>query len=394
MTFSQSTHNPMAGELIAFRHKLHRLAELSGKEQQTSQAIASKLEQYHPDELITKLGGWGLAARFVGMDPGPRLMFRADMDALPISEINNFDHVSFNPAVSHKCGHDGHSTILIGLAATLHKKPPQRGEVILLFQPAEETGNGANQVIADPRIESIKPDFAFALHNLPGFKKNTIIWRDGTFASASVGLKIELIGRTAHASQPETGISPTIAMANIIRGLQGLNSLDIDHSDYACVTITHARLGEEAVGTAPGHAVIWATLRSYKDSVLSMLKNRSLEIAHEQAQANSLELKHDWQEPFAATVNHPESTAVLKEVITRHDFPEDQIEWPFRWSEDFGHFSPYTKICLFGLGAGEEHPALHNPDYDFPDELIQSGIEVFHAICVQITGQALESNME
>ncbi len=386
MTTLPFNDNSTIRGLISFRKQLHRLAELSGQEKKTSRAIAERLLQYKPDELLTGLGGYGLVARYKASKPGPRLLFRADMDALPISEDNNFDHRSVTENVSHKCGHDGHSTILLGLAAALHTNPPARGEVILLFQPAEETGMGANEVISDPGFDSIKPDFAFALHNLPGFEKNKIIWRDGNFASASVGIKIELNGRTAHASQPETGISPAIALANIIRGLQSLNAQNIKQSDYACVTLTHARLGEKAVGTAPGHAIVWATLRSYKDSVLNMLKERSVKIAQEQAHAFKLNMSYDWQEPFAATVNHPECTAVLKEVISKNGFMEQEIEWPFRWSEDFGHFGPLTKTCLFGLGAGNDHPSLHNPDYDFPDEIIRAGIEVFDAIRNHITG--------
>jgi amidohydrolase len=379
-------NNPPPVDLIKFRHQLHRLTELSGKEIKTSQAIIEKLRQYNPDELFTGIGGYGIAACFRGSTPGPRLLFRADMDALPIAAYNDFDHQSHTTGVSHKCGHDGHSTILVGLAATLRSMPPAVGEVILLFQPAEETGQGAHAVIADTQFEHFKPDFAFALHNLPGFKQNTIIWRDGTFASASVGVKIELTGRTAHASQPETGLSPATAMANIIRSFQTLNTQQAEHADYACVTVTHARLGDEAVGTAPGHAHVWATLRSFKDNVLAMLKIRCVEIAEEQATAFGLQMQHSWQEPFAATVNHPDSTTVLNEVINKLKLPNQQMEWPFRWSEDFGHYSPITKTCLFGLGAGENHPALHNPDYDFPDELIQSGVDVFNAIRIQITG--------
>lgn len=373
-------------ELINIRHQLHRLAELSGEEKHTSKAILRQIKKYKPDQLITRIGGYGLAAVYKGQQAGPRLLFRADMDALPIEEINELAYKSQNKAVSHKCGHDGHSTILIGLAAILHKNPPAKGEVVLLFQPAEETGMGANQVIADEKFKQVKPDFAFALHNLPGFEKGQIIWRNSTFAAASIGLQLELTGRTAHASQPETGISPAVAMAEIIQAFQALNVTHPDDDHFAGLTITHAQLGERAVGTAPGRALIWATLRSYQDTLLADLQEQCVSIARNCATKNNLKLLIDWQEPFAASVNIDELNHYLVQAARNLKYPIEEKQNPFRWSEDFGHFGNETKTCLFGIGAGEDQPALHNPDYDFPDDLIMQGAQLFDAIRKQITG--------
>ncbi len=373
-------------ELIAFRRHLHSIAELSGEEKHTSKAILSQLEKYKPDQLITKIGGYGLAGIFKGKQTGPRLLFRADMDALPIEEINELDYKSQNKAVSHKCGHDGHSAILMGLAALLQQNPPEKGEVVLLFQPAEETGQGANRVICDEKFQQIKPDFAFALHNLPGFEKGQIIWRNGTFAAASVGLQLELTGRTAHASQPETGISPAVAMAEIIQAFHALNISGPDDDHFAGLTITHAQLGERAVGTAPGRAVIWATLRSYQDGLLANLQEKCVNIAHDCARKNKLKIAIDWQEPFAATVNTEDLNTHLLKAARKLNYSLEEKQNPFRWSEDFGHFGSETKTCLFGLGAGKDQPALHNPDYDFPDELVMLGAQLFNAIRKQITG--------
>lgn len=384
----ENTNNPSfpIEELITFRHHLHSKAELSGEEKYTSEAILSQIKKYKPDQLITGIGGYGLAAIYKGEQDGRRLLFRADMDALPIEEINEVAYKSQNIAVSHTCGHDGHSTILIGLAALLNQNPPKKGEVVLLFQPAEETGMGANQVIADEKFEQIKPDFAFALHNLPGFEKGQIIWRNGTFAAASVGLQLELTGRTAHASQPETGLSPATAMAEIIHAFQALNVTGPDEDNFAGLTITHAQLGERAVGTAPGRALIWATLRSYQDDLLEELQNNCIAIAHDRAQNNKLKIMVDWQEPFAASVNAVELNDHLLQAVRELNYPLEEKKTPFRWSEDFGHFGSESKTCLFGLGAGRDQPALHNPDYDFPDGIILPGAQLFDAIRKQITG--------
>lgn len=373
-------------ELTAFRRRLHSMAELSGEEKNSSKAILSHLKKYKPDLLLSKIGGFGLAAVYKGQQAGPRLLFRADMDALPIEEINELEYKSQNKAVSHKCGHDGHSTILIGLASLLHKNPPAKGEVVLLFQPAEETGMGANLVIADAKFKQIKPDFAFALHNLPGFEKGRIIWRNSTFAAASVGLQLELTGRTAHASQPETGISPAVALAEIILAFQALNATHPDDDHFAGLTITHAQLGEKAVGTAPGRALIWATLRSYQDTLLARLQERCVTIAQNFAAISKLKLVIEWQEPFAACVNTGELNNYVVQAACKLNYAIEEKQNPFRWSEDFGHFGSETKTCLFGIGAGKDQPALHNPDYDFPDELIMQGAQFFNAIRKQISG--------
>lgn len=374
--------------LIELRRKLHQIAEVSGEEKESSQLIAGVMESLSPDSLLKNIGGYGLAAVWKGKQPGPRLLFRADMDALPIEETNRFAHRSLNEGVSHKCGHDGHSTILLGLAQRLREAPPAKGEVVLLFQPAEETGQGANQVLADEKWKNIKPDMAFALHNLPGFKTNTVVWRNETFASASVGLKVDMTGHTAHASQPETGLSPALAMANIMQKYLAILLKGPDHDGYANLTITHAQLGEKAVGTAPGHARIWATLRSYDDDVLRDLKQKCNQIAEEEANNNGLKLEIDWQEPFSATVNDPGLNAYLIKAAKSTGLAMQEVSRPFRWSEDFGHFGSDTSICLFGLGAGKNQPALHNPDYDFPDELIQPAVAVFDDIRIQICGKS------
>lgn len=372
-------NNPLEdfSEIITIRHQLHRLAERSGAEEKTNAFIYQKLKQLKANKIIGRIGGYGLAAVFKGKKSGPRVMFRADIDALPIAETNNFDYASENHGVSHKCGHDGHSAILLGLARQLSLNPPEKGEVVLLFQPAEETGMGANAVIDDKQFETIVPDFAFALHNLPGFEKHGIIWRDGVFAAASKGLQLMLKGRTAHASQPETGKSPACAMAEIIQAFVELNELGPEDDYYSAVTVTHARLGNEAVGTAPGEAIVWATLRSYKDDLLENLGEKCMKIAAAIAEKHGLGHSIGWQEPFLATVNSPGLNEVLLEAAKTNHLQLIEKKRPFRWSEDFGHFGMCTKTCLFGLGAGIGQPDLHNPDYDFPDELIETGVRLF-----------------
>lgn len=193
-------------QLIELRKELHKYPELSGKESQTAKRIIEFAKRFNPDEIISKVGGEGVLVIFEGEQKGKTILIRCDLDALPIDEENAFEHKSVYENISHKCGHDGHMSIVSGLIPILSENKIKKGKVVLLFQPAEETGQGASLVLSDAKFTKLKPDFAFALHNLPGFKKNQIIIKKDVFASASKGLIIRLKGKTSHAGEPERGI--------------------------------------------------------------------------------------------------------------------------------------------------------------------------------------------
>ncbi|MGK7371752.1 MAG: M20/M25/M40 family metallo-hydrolase, partial [Candidatus Halalkalibacterium sp. M3_1C_030] len=172
--------------LTELRHHLHSIAELSGKEEQTAGKITEFLNATNPDKLIRRLGGHGILATYKGEKEGPTILIRCELDALPIPEENDFDYLSKNENTGHKCGHDGHMAMVCGLAQLLGNNKPKSGEVMLLFQPAEETGQGAQRVLSDEKFSNINPDWVFALHNLPGYEKHQIVVREQTFAAASV----------------------------------------------------------------------------------------------------------------------------------------------------------------------------------------------------------------
>ena len=172
-------------ELVKLRRTLHQQPELSGKEKHTAETLKAFLQRFQPDELIENLGGHGVAAVFNGKSDGPVVLFRCDLDALPIQEENSFDYRSEMPGIAHKCGHDGHMSIITGLAEAISMDRPEKGKVVLLYQPSEENGMGAERVINDPQYTKIQPDFVYALHNLPGFPKGSIVTNFPIFASAS-----------------------------------------------------------------------------------------------------------------------------------------------------------------------------------------------------------------
>ncbi len=367
-----------------FRRELHQMAELSGNEAETAAFIQTFLSRCcPPDELLTGLGGHGLAAIYRGEAPGFTIMLRAELDALPIPETCSLEYASKSDGVSHKCGHDGHMAILSSVAASLSERRPACGSVVLLYQPAEETGAGAQRVLADPRFASLAPDFAFALHNLPGFPSGDVVTRPGVFAAASLGFVAEFTGATAHAAEPQHGISPAPAIAQMIEGLGGLAQSHLPLHEAAKVTVTHARVGEEAFGTSPGAGHVMATLRTHTEEAMATLRQQCRRLADGVARTYGLNHSVRWAEPFPNTVNDADCARRAAQAARDLGLRVHEPSAPFPWSEDFGHFTEAYRGALFGLGAGDACPALHHPDYDFPDELIDVGASVFMSLIKQ-----------
>ena len=262
-------------ELLNLRRNIHSEPELAGEEVATASKIEKFISAYSPDEIIKNIGGNGLAFVFNGRNEGPAVLFRSELDALPIDEINEFDYRSKYKDKGHKCGHDGHMTVLAGLAMRISSSRSFKGKVILLFQPAEETGEGAARVLKDEKFSKLDPDYVFAFHNLPGYKTGSVIIKEGSFASASKGMIIKLTGKTSHAAEPENGINPSSAVAEIIRRYSALPKELKGAKDFVLTTIIHARIGERAFGTSPGYAELMATLRAYRNDDMDHADRRS-----------------------------------------------------------------------------------------------------------------------
>lgn len=372
--------------LTALRRRLHANPELSGHEESTARTMGEFFAGCRPTEFLTGLGGHGLAAIFAGTEPGPVLLLRAELDALPLNETNDFPWCSTRPGVAHKCGHDGHLAILAGVAQGLACNPPARGKVILLCQPAEETGQGAALVAADLLARKLIPDWIFALHNLPGSPAQHILVREGAFAAGSAGLTVRLTGRTAHAAYPEQGRSPDQALAELVTGLAVLPIPLEEEGLLALVTVGHARLGEPAFGITPGEAEIMATLRSDDPVVLGELKTRAEDLVRQVAARHELAVDLAWSEEFPVTWNHPQASAAVAAAAARlnlHCSRPD--ESPFRWSEDCGHLLRLGKGAMFGLGAGVDHPPLHAGNFDFNEDLLLTGVAMLTELSQLVT---------
>lgn len=369
--------------LVALRREIHQFPELSGAEAQTAARVVNFISQYKPEKVYRNLGGHGVAFVFEGEKPGKTVGLRCELDALPIAEVNEFEYRSQHPRIGHKCGHDGHIAILAGVAQALSHTRTRSGRVFLLFQPAEETGQGAARVVSDPQFALLKPDMMFALHNLPGFEKHQIVVSNGIFSSASKGIIFKLKGKTSHAGEPERGVNPAKAVSLILQDLLSIEERGHFQS-FVLATVVHVALGEIAFGTSAGYAEVRATLRAYQNEDMTLMTKELKDAAVQIANEEHLDLEIDFAEAFPATPNNEQCTQIVRQAAQTNGFQTCELEKPFRWSEDFSHFALQVPSALFGLGAGTEHAQLHNPDYDFPEEIIDTGVQTFTAICHQI----------
>ena len=369
----------MNQDIIVLRREIHKHPEVSNAEYNTSERIINFIKKYNPDEII-KLGETGIAFAFNGKKKGKTVVFRSELDALPIQEKSGVEYTSINDHIAHSCGHDGHMAILSGLAQKISENRPTKGRVILLFQPAEEVEQGARDVVENQKFKKLKPDYIFALHNVPGFEKHKIVLKKGSFASASKGMAFKLSGKTSHAAEPENGISPADAISQIIKKLHELGDNKELFKDFVLLTIIHIQLGEISFGTSPGYAELRITLRAFENEDMELLTDNCEKIIKKISKAEKLSCEISYSEAFPATVNNDACVGIVEQSAKQIDLDIQNIEKPFKWSEDFGYFTEKYDACYFGLGSGKDQPQLHNPDFDFPDDIIETGINLFYAI--------------
>lgn len=376
-------NSALLNKLNAIRQTLHAHPEVSEHEFETQKRILSFLED-ETNAKCTKVGKTGVLATYASQEPGPTVMIRGDIDALPITEINDFEHKSTVEGVSHKCGHDGHTTILLGLAKVLSDVPISKGKVLLLFQPAEENGMGAQAVLDDPSFSTENIDFVFALHNLPGYAKHEIVVKEQEFTGNVKSIILKLTGKTAHAAEPEQGINPGKAISEILEFAETITHNKPEEANFFLMTAVYATLGDLAYGISAGYGETHFTIRSWDTELMAKQSEKIVAFMNETCSKHNLVADISWTQVFHANVNHPEAVTFIRKAANKHNFKLIEREYPFRWGEDFGLFTQKYKGAMFGLGAGKLTPALHNPDYDYPDEITPTGIQLFHQIIQEI----------
>lgn len=344
-------------DIQALRHQLHRCPEYSGQEYKTK-ALLKQFLRDHTSLQIQDCGGGFVAAHYEPNCIASGIALRADFDAVTGSDGQ--------PA--HLCGHDGHSAALCGVALALQGNTVGRN-VFLLFQPAEETGEGAADCLSLFDHEQIGE--IYGQHNIPERPLGQVFIRSGTFTCASRGMTLRFTGVATHAAYPELGISPASAVGQLLCALPLLCDTS-QFSGITFATVIGVSMGEKAFGSAASRAEIWLTLRAEHDADLLALHTAIVAQAKELSANHRLRLDVEEQDIFSATENDP--VCAQKVLVSCHGTLLDE---PMRWSEDFGLYLHRCRGAFFGIGAGEQQPPLHSASYEYPDELLAPTVQSF-----------------
>ena len=360
-------------KIIQLRHTLHQKPELSLHETNTIHILQDFLHKNTSFEIVDR-DGWFYAFKPGASEQSP-IAFRTDIDALPIDETIDIPYASINPGISHKCGHDGHMAALCGLALELDQKEIDR-PVYLIFQPAEEIGQGGgkcSQLIGEKEITEI-----YAYHNWSNLPEKTIAYRRGLTQPASEGLMIRLHGKTSHASEPENGRNPSAAIAEL--ALYAGNQTFAPEDGMTMCTIIGMRSGSEDFGIAAGDGSICFTLRAEKESVMKRMEQNLLHLAENLAERDGLQIDYEIRDYFPETVN--DNSAIDRVLQAAEALGLSVMELPdmLRGSEDFGYYLKKCPGAIFYIGNGEDYPAIHTRPYDFNDKILESAVDMFAAI--------------
>ncbi|OWT60350.1 M20 aminoacylase family protein [Candidimonas nitroreducens] len=371
-------------EITAIRRDLHAHPELAYEEVRTADVVAEQLQSWGI-ETHRGLGVTGVVGTIHGKSRnGHALGLRADMDALPMQELNTFPHASSNPGKMHACGHDGHTAMLLAAARYLAQRRDFDGTVHVIFQPAEEGFSGARKMIEDGLFRLFPMQAVFGMHNWPGMPVGSFGVLPGPMMGSSNTFQVELEGKGAHAAMPHLGTDPVMAAVQLAQSFQTIITRDLDPLDPAVLSITQIHAGS-ADNVIPNSATMRGTVRTFSDQALDLIEQRMSEVAQLGGQAMNCKIAFTFNRKYPATVNHPEETAfsaeVLKSIVGEQNVLQDIR--PSMGSEDFAFMLKEKPGCYvwIGNGSGDHRDAghglgpcmLHNGSYDFNDELIPLG---------------------
>lgn len=370
-------------ELQQIRRDLHAHPELCYEEQRTSDVVAARLAEWGI-AVVRGLGITGVVG-IIKHGSSPRAIgLRADMDALPLQEINSFEHASKHAGKMHACGHDGHTAMLLGAAHYLSQHRNFDGTIYLIFQPAEEGGAGARRMIEDGLFDQFPMDAIYGMHNWPGMAAGTFGVVAGPMMASSNEFRVVIKGKGAHAAQPHRGIDPIMIAVQIAQAWQTIVSREKSPLDTAVLSITQIHAGS-ATNIIPDDAVMIGTVRTFTMPVLDMIERRMQDMAAGIAAGFNASVEFIFKRNYPPLVNHAEQTAVAVEAM-RGVVGTDQVNTsvePTMGAEDFAFMLQAKPGCYVFLGNGEgDHRAaghglgpcqLHNASYDFNDQLLPIG---------------------
>ncbi|CDZ60792.1 M20 aminoacylase family protein [Neorhizobium galegae] len=369
-----SDFDAMEAELKATRHHLHANPELSFEEAETARYVADKLEAW--GYAVTRnVGGHGVVATLKNGTGTKSIGIRADMDALPIEEETGVAYASTVPGKMHACGHDGHTTVLLGAAEYLARTKRFNGTVTLIFQPAEEAGqfSGAQRMIADGLFERFPIDAIFGLHNHPGMPAGALLTRAGPMMAAGDTVKITVTGKGGHASRPHLTVDPVLVACNLVMTLQSIVSRNVDPTQTAVVTVSTIHAGE-ASNVIPNNAKISMSVRSFDPAIRTFLEERIRKLTASVAEGHGATAEIEYEYGYPVVVNSEEETAFAREVAEEL-VGTDNVSTcpPLPGSEDFAYFLHHRPGSFLRLGNGKDSQILHSSKYDFNDGSLTTG---------------------
>jgi amidohydrolase len=371
-----------AGELTAIRRDIHAHPELGFEEARTSAIVATKLKEFGC-EVTTGVGKTGVVGT-VRVGNNPRAIgLRADMDALPMDELNTFDHRSQHGGRMHACGHDGHTTMLLGAAKYLSATRNFEGTVHFIFQPAEEGRGGAEAMIKDGLFEKFPCEQIFGMHNRPKLDVGKFAIRPGPQMAGGGLFDIHITGKGGHGARPETSIDPIIIGTQIIAALQTVVSRNVAALDSAVISITQMHAGD-AYNVIPQEAVLRGTMRAFRKETMALIKERIETISAGIARTLGGSAKADVRVAFPPLVNDRDSVKFISDVAAKIVGEENMNrEGPFVMaSEDFSYMLEKVPGAFIniGNGGGEGGCEVHNPSYDFNDEILTLGATLWSRV--------------
>ncbi len=368
-------------EIAAWRRKLHQNPELLNDVHETAQFVEDKLKSFGCDLVETGVGRTGVVGIIKGRHgDGPAIGLRADMDALPITETSGVEWVSQNPGKAHSCGHDGHTSMLLGAAQYLAETRNFRGSVALLFQPAEEGGAGGLAMVEDGVMDRFNISEVYGIHNMPGLPVGQFAMRKGPIMAATDEFDLFITGRGGHAAQPHRTIDPILAGSQLMIALQGIVSRNVDPLDSLVISVTKFIAGE-AYNVIPEKATLSGTVRTLKKETRAFAERRIREAAAGIAAATGAEITVRYKNNYPVTYNHDAQTefaARVASAVAGEGKVDESVE-PMMAAEDFSYMLEARPGAYIFLGNGDT-PGLHHPAYDFNDDAIPYGVSYFVAV--------------
>ena len=378
-------------DMTEWRHDLHQHPELGFQEHRTSAVVADKLRQFGVDEVITGIAHTGVVGVIRGR-PGSRAVgLRADMDALPIVEETGLPHASQTPGVMHACGHDGHTTMLLGAARYLAETRNFPGTVYVIFQPAEEGLAGGDLMVKEGLFTRFPMDMVFGMHNWPNAPAGTFLWRNGPMMAATSSIEIIVTGRGGHAAHPERTIDPIVVAAHIVTALQSIVARNVEPSDAGVVTIGHIS-GGHTHNVIPQTVRMLGTARWFAPEVGDILEAGVRRIATGIAESFGARAEVSYDRNYIATVNEPAATALAARAAAAvaGDARVQPMVKPTMGGEDFSFMlaAKQGSYIMLGGGRGADDPMVHHPCYDFNDAILPVGASYWATLAEQVLSKA------